>query len=242
MAVCGCGGIGFDPVSDGSVDAPVVPDGSVDAPVVLRWELVQTAGVDNATRSNATVPLKRLGAGHLVVVAVEIDNSGLVTTMTDSSGCNSYIAIPTAFSASMELDVSLQMFYAKNSCPDAAAISITATATVSAAAVWEVAGIRTDEPFDTAAVLNDQSASDRPLGPRITTSATGEFVVAVALVDQSVTGVHVGNEFTNDHKNQGNGWGHLADPQSAAGVHQAQWDQSPAGAYCASAAAFQVGP
>jgi hypothetical protein len=238
MTVVGCGLVRFDPVPDASL-GPDVSDG---APAVLPWELVQTASADNAAPSNATVNLKPLGRGHLVVVAVQVDSHGLVTNVTDSSLCNNYLPIPTSLSTSMALDVTLQLFYAKSSCPDANAISITATATVSAAAVWEVAGIRTDEPLDTATVLNDQSASDRPLGPKITTSAAGEFVVAVALVDHLITGIHAGNEFTNDQNNQGNGWGHLTDPQSAAGLHQAQWEQTPAGPYCSTAAAFQVGP
>jgi hypothetical protein len=234
MAVVGCGHV-EDRAADGSVDAPA------EALVVHPWELVQTASVDSAT-ATATVPVKALGAGHLVVVAVEIDERGLVTSMADSSGCNSYVAIPTAFSTSMALDANLQLFYAKNSCPDASVISVAATAIVCAVVVWEVAGIRTDEPLDAAATLNDQPANVLPVGPMITTSAAGEFMVSVAVVDNMITGIHAGNEFTNDRNNQGNGWGHLTDPQAGAGVHQAQWDESPGGAYCASAAAFRVGP
>jgi len=35
---------------------------------------------------------------------------------------------------------------------------------------------------------------------------------------------------------------HLTDPRAPAGTYQAQWDQPRSGAYCASAAAFKVGP
>jgi hypothetical protein len=238
MAVVGCGHV-EERAADGSVDAPA--DALVDAPVVVPWELVQTTSVDNAT-TTATVPVMRLGAGHLVVVAVEIDDRGLVTGVTDSSGCNSYVAIPAALSTSIALDANLQLFYAKNSCPDATAIGVVATGTVCAVVVWEVAGIRTDDPLDAAAALNDQPASALPVGPMITTSAAGEFVVSAVVVDNTITGIHAGNEFTNDRNNQGNGWGHLTDPRAPAGLHQAQWDQSPGGAYCASAASFQVAP
>lgn len=165
-----------------------------------------------------------------------------MTAITDSSGCNSYVAIPIARATSAALNVNLQLFYAKNSCAQADAVGIAATTAVFAAAVWEVAGIRTDQPVDAAAVLNDQAASSTPVGPSITTSAAGEFVVAVALVNNMITGIHGGNEFTNDHGNFGNGWAHLTDSLAAAGVHQARWDQSQVGTYCASAAAFQTGP
>ena len=140
------------------------------------------------------------------------------------------------------LNVSLQLWYAKSSCAGATSISIGATDTVTAAVVWEVAGIRTDNPLDTATALNDQPASSTTVGPMITTSAAGEFVVSVALAEHAITAIHAGNEFVNDHITRGNGWGHLADPHAAAGVHQAQWDQSPPGGACASAAAFRVGP
>jgi hypothetical protein len=105
-----------------------------------------------------------------------------------------------------------------------------------------VSGIKTTDPLDIAAASNDQPASATPRGPRITTSVAGEFVVAAALADAEITGIHAGNEFTKDSLAQGNGWAHLTDSNAPAGVHQVQWDQTPAGVFCASAAAFLVGP
>jgi hypothetical protein len=188
------------------------------------------------------VNVKRLGAHHLVVVAVEVDGSGLVTAITDSSDCNSYVAIPTAHARCSACQINLQIFYAKDSCPQADAISIAATTSVDSAVVWEVSGTRPEDPVDTVAVLSDQPASTTPLGPTITTSVAGEFVVAVGIVDNTVTRIHAGNEFTNDQTSNDNGWAHLTDPQAPAGTYQAQWDQPRSGAYCASAVAFKVGP
>jgi len=62
----------------------------------------------------------------------------------------------------------------------------------------------------------------------------------VALVENVVFRARTGNEFTNDHVANGNGWAHLTSPTATAGVHQAQWDQSTAGRYCAGAAAFKA--
>lgn len=224
-------------------DGGIVDDSSVvDGAPVVPWTLLQTTALENASTGSLTMPLAALGAGHLVVVAAQIEHRGLVSTIADSSGCNNYVAIAMASATTASLDVNLQLWYAKNSCAAATSISIAATDTVSAAAVWEVAGIRTDTPLDTAAVSNDQPSNSAIIGPVITTSAAGEFVVSVALVENEVTGIHAGNEFVNDHVTRGNGWGHLADPNAAAGVHQAQWDQPVAGEACASAAAFRVGP
>jgi hypothetical protein len=225
MALVGCGRIGFDPIGDG------------DGEGLGRWTLIQTAG----SRSS-NVSVEPLGAHHLVVVAVQLSSDGLVTAIIDSSACNAYIDIPAAHAIDRRLGDALQIFYVKDSCAQADAIGVAATTGVFATVVWEVSGIRTDDPLDTAAVLNDQPESTAPLGPAITTRTPGEFVVSAAMVENLAPSIHAGNEFTNDQITNGNGWAHLSDPMAAAGDHQAQWDQPDAGAYCASAVAFRVGP
>src|SRR5215475_4751374 len=163
-ALVGCGRIGFaPPITDGDAGAPG------DAPSALRWGLVQTAGSENAT-----VTMKPLGAGHLVVIGVEIDTGGPMTTVTDN--CNSYVALSTANATCSAFQTDLQIFYAfaKPSC-QVDTIRVGPTNSVCAVVVWEVSGIRADDPVDTVAVLNDQPKSATPLGPKITTSAAGEF-------------------------------------------------------------------
>lgn len=231
MALVGCGHIGFDPIADRDGG----PQG--DAPAPSPWALIQTSGA-----RSATVTVKPLGAHHLVVVAIQISGGGLVTAITDSSNRNSYIAIPGAHAVENTLGDDLQIFYARDSFPGGDAVGIAATMQVHAAVVWEVSGIRTDEPLDTAAVLNSQPESTAPLGPAITTRASGEFVVTAAMVENVATRIHAGDEFTNDQTTNGNGWAHLTDPMAAAGTYQAQWDQPASGLSCAAAAAFQVGP
>jgi hypothetical protein len=113
---------------------------------------------------------------------------------------------------------------------------------VLATVMWEVAGIDPTSPLDKGTKLDDQAASTMPLGASITTSAAGEFVVSVVIVSGSVSGIHAGSLFTNDHRTFGNGWAHLTDPASAPGTYQAQWDQVFSGGSCASSAAFFVGP
>jgi hypothetical protein len=234
LALVGCGRISIDPLADSGTDAP--GDGVVaDAP----WSLVQTVGVLNSPN----VAVARLGAHHLVVVAIQIDGGGQINAITDNLSCNTFVAIPAAHATTMALGDDLQIYYAEDSCPQADTISIATTmGAIHAVVIWEVAGIRIDGPVDTATVLDDRPRTGTPLGPAITTGGAGEFVVSIALVENNVTGTHAGNEFTNDQTTNGNGWAHLADPQAAAGPHQAQWDQMPSGAYCATAVAFRTGP
>ena len=223
MALVGCGRIGFDPTGDGGGPG--------------RWALIQTAG----SRSS-NVSLLPLGAHHLVVVAVQLSSDGRVTAILDTSACNAYVEIPAAHAVDRPLGDAVQIFFAKNSCPGADDLGVSATTAIFATVVWEVSGIRTDDPVDTAVVLNDRPASTAPIGPTITTSTAGEFVVSAAMVENLAATIHAGNEFTNDQITNGNGWAHLTDPMAAAGDHRAQWDQPDAGTYCASAAAFRVGP
>jgi hypothetical protein len=220
VALAGCGRIGFELPTDASS---------------TPWTLIQTA----ATQS-LTLRLVPVGAQHLVVVAVQITDPGVAVTLTDDSGCNTYAPIAGARSFNANEGDELRLFYAKNTCAGAQTIDIDTTSSITVVA-WEVAGIRTDDPLDTASVLNDQPATTMPLGPRITTSTAGEFIVAVAIVTNTVTGVVAGNEFTNDHLTNGNAWAHLTDAMAPAGAYQARWNQPMSGTYCASAAAFKVG-
>ena len=232
IALMGCGHIGFDRIygdgNDGVVD---------DVPGGAGWTLVQTRGVEGSS-----LTVDRVGPKHLIIVAVQLDNDGLVTSIADSSNCNSYVSIAAAHATCGGAGSELQMFYAKDSCAGADAISLAGTDAVRAVVAWEVSGIRTDDPLDTANALQDEPASTTPVGPSITTSTDGEFVVSVAIADNEITRIHAGNAFTNDQLTFGNGWAHRTDPMARAGVDRAQWDQPQIGPYCASAAAFKLAP
>ncbi len=82
--------------------------------------------------------------------------------------------------------------------------------------------------------------SSTVLGPAVTTTQGGDFVISVMLgINVSFSGITTGNEFTNDFKPFGNGWAHITSNSSSGGVHQAGWFTSaPAGGYCASRVAF----
>ena len=247
MAVVGCGSVKSPPLTDASIDAANgIVDGSVDSSIVRRWALLQAPAIENTEPGTLTVPVNTLGAGHLVIVGVQIEPAGRVSSMTDDAG-NNYGLVPMSHSSSADMNVALELYYVANSHPGARAIEINATSNIpfpliASAVVWEVSGIKTTDPVDIAAALNDQPESANPRGPRITTSAPGEFVVTAALADAEITGIHAGSEFVKDSLALGNGWAHLADPDAPAGVHQVQGDQTPPGIYCASAAAFRVGP
>lgn len=243
IVLAGCGRISFAPTSDDAGDQ------HADGPIGPRWTLVQTG-----MSTLSTVTIAPSGSRNLIVVAAQVVSPGSITSITDNAvddsnvnanlvdDSNTYVAIPAARATNTNPPDVLEIWYAKNSRRGATRISIAATSSVRAAVVWEVSGIRTINPLDTASKLDEQPATLSPLGPPITTSAAGEFAVSVVIVANVVIGADPGSEFTIDGSSNGNGWGHLTDPVAAAGTHQARWAQDSLGGYCASAAAFQAGP
>lgn len=218
------------------LDAPM-PDVPPDAPGF--WRLVQTKAA-RITQSTTELTVDRVGSQHLVIVAVQLFVVGDVASVTDSNDCNTYVSIPAAQADCLDLDTTLAIFYATNSCTDVTEIRATADSPISAIVAWEVAGLRADDPVDTAAVTEGESAT--PDGPRITTSTDGEFVVSIAIGESEITGLRSGSTFTFDHNTFDNGWAHLTDPAARAGTYQALWDQDVSALYCASAAAFKAAP
>lgn len=234
-------------------DASVIEDAStterVDAggpPAPPAWALVQTrSAIVQRSALDATITSDPLGAQHMVAVAVEVDLAGAVTSITDDSGCNVYEPITAAHTTCSVLQCMLETFYVRSSCAGSGSqtIRIQATTEILAAVMWEVSGLRSDDPLDAASSIpDDRPATTAPVSPSIATTSDGEFVVAVAIAENTIVGLHAGNEFTNDQKSFGNGWAHLTDTAAKAGPHQAEWVQDVAGVFCANAAAFRTAP
>lgn len=213
----------------------VCGEAGLDAIPARPWTLVQTRASSNQRR----VSIAASGAAHLIVVAVET-NASAVASVTDDAG-NTYVPIAESRAAVAAGSFGVELWYAASSNAGATTISATADV-IYAMAAWEVAGIRTTNPLDTASKLDDQPPTTTPLGASITTSADGEFVVSVVIVSNEISGLTAGSPFTNDHRAFGNGWAHLTSAAAPAGTYQARWDQPDGGSSCAASAAFFVGP
>jgi hypothetical protein len=190
-------------------------------------------------REQRQVEIAATGAGHLLVVAVETDGRA-VASVTDDAG-NTYVPIEGTRAADAGADLGLELWYAASSSAGATTISAVAD-TIYAMAAWEVAGIRTTSPLDTASKLDDQPSTSNPVGASITTRAAGEFVVSVVIVANEVSGLTADSPFTIDHTTFGNGWAHLTSAAAPAGTYQARWNQPDSGRSCAASAAFFAGP
>jgi hypothetical protein len=191
------------------------------------------------------LPIAASGAGHLIVIAVQMGSGVTVSSVTDNAtgGSNTYAQATGARATNTSTGDAVDIWYAKGSRAGATTITINLSSGIpSSMTAWEVAGVSTTAPFDAAAAASTQAASASPQGPALTTTAVGDFIVSAAVVANSVTGIFAGNEFTNDTLSNGNGFAHLTSNTATAGSHRAQWSQSPSGSFCATAAAFKVGP
>lgn len=248
MMLAGCGRFGFEaPAADAlaAADASTSePVDSGDTPAAPAWTLVQTRSAIPQSRTplDIAINIDPLGARHLVVVAVEVDQDGTVSSVTDDCD-NTYELIPAAHTTCAAMKCRLDTFYVRSSCAGSGAIRITATTEILAAVMWEASGLRGDDPLDTASTVpDDRPATTAPVSPSIATNSDGEFVVAVAIAENKIQGLRAGSEFTNDQNSFFNGWAHLTDTAAKAGTHQAEWVQDQSGAYCANAAAFRTAP
>ncbi|HEY5922304.1 MAG TPA: hypothetical protein VIV11_11565 [Kofleriaceae bacterium] len=209
----------------------VAPDGGGPS----QWTLVQTRS--NTSLSN--LPIAAVGAKHAIIVAIETD-VGAVTSVIDNAG-SVYLPVAGSRAINTTENLGIELWYTASS--NAGATTITASAPmIWAIASWEVAGLSNTSPLGAVAKLDNQPATTSPAGASITTAGAGEFVVSIAIVANTVSGLSSGSAFTNDHVAFGNGWAHLTSATAPAGTYQAQWSQPTAGTFCSASAGFRLGP
>ena len=186
----------------------------------------------------ATCTIPATGAGHLLVVGwTGASQPSILKSISDNVG-NSYAEAKGTRAANWHAAVSVNIWYAANSKAGATSLTLTPTSSGAqgAAVIWEFSGVSTTSPLAQAAALSNQPTTTAPAGPSITTDSAGEMIISIAAGSKSITGIYSGNSFTEDSLVRSNGWAHLI--ASSTGAYNAQWDESPSGAYCASAAAF----
>jgi len=214
-----------------STDSPIATDAPNDAPQNATWTLVRTKDA----KQSALLDIPAIGAGHLVIVAVESEKE---VSMVADNGGNLYQRIATSRAVVPSDGLGVEIWYTPNAMPGGTMIAATAASSVFSIDMWEVDGL-SSVTIDDVATLDDQPATTTPEGASVTTTATGDFVVSIAIVQNSVTGLTAGSEFTNDHTTFGNGWAHLTSASAPAGTYGARWNQGTAGTYCASSVAFR---
>lgn len=208
---------------------------------VAQISLVHVTSCGTGAFPGTTCTIPATASGDLLVVGWDMISpaSGpAISSISDNAG-NTYAEAGSA-KASYSL-ASLDIWYSKNIAAGTTTITITPTASVTTAGavVWEFSGASSSSPLDVTGVLSNQAATATPVSPTLTTSSANEVIVAIADVDNSVTGIASGNAFTEDPSVFSNGFAHLL--TSSAGSYFAQWNQSSSGTYASSAVAFKAG-
>lgn len=214
------------------------PSDGIDAPAdaaTPHWMLVQTTASEQGT-----VAINPTGDGDLIVVAIQTSDTNTVAGIIDDAA-NTYALAPGTRAVSAATMIGVELWYAEGASAGATTLQIDASPLYSVI-VWEVAGVRTTGALDTGTNLDDQPASTTPTAAAITTAGDGDFVVSVAMVANTVSGLKTGSLFTNDHRTHANGWAHLTSAFAPAGTYQAVWNQPTSGEFCGSSAAFFATP
>jgi hypothetical protein len=179
-------------------------------------------------------------AGELIVIAVQLDVNGQVTSMTDDAvGPSSYTRLPA--SRANTVSTGVEMWFTQQANPGATTVTVESGGTLNSVVAWQFATPGTAR-WDVALALSNQPASTTPVAPQVTTASADEIILAATVVANDVSGIQAGSEFTNDTQTNSNGFAHLTDPQAPAGGYQAVWDQPSNGVYCSDAVAFAMGP
>ncbi|MGD0361578.1 MAG: choice-of-anchor D domain-containing protein [Bryobacteraceae bacterium] len=167
------------------------------------------------------------GGGNLIVVGFS-SAPGTVPTITaiaDNAG-NAYIEAPNALGTDASANT-VDIWYAKNSNPGAASLTITPNPSGSGgtAVIWEFSGADTISPLDQVAALNNQVATGSPTGAPVTTTAPVEAVVSVTAPQYWMVGLVSATSFIQDfvvnNNNYAGGWAHLI--TSSTGVYSPVW-------------------
>jgi hypothetical protein len=218
-------------IDDASIDARI--DAMTDGPMPLgTWTLVQHEG-----EQGVDVSFDESEAGNLIIVGIETAAASAVTAVSDDVG-NTYVRATGSRSVHVQEDFGVEVWYSVNAA--AGATEITATAPlVHGLVMWEVDGFGSADPLGNVAKVDNQATSTTPDGAPITTTTTGEFVVAILIVQNVITAIRPGSAFTNDEMVFGNGWAHLTSNTAPAGTYTAEWNATN-GVSCASSVAFRV--
>jgi hypothetical protein len=175
-------------------------------------------------------------AGDLIVVwyGSGANVANCITSVSDnaSGGTNSY-TVETGTSVNVSSAGSGE--FAWSLTARGSVTSVIATVNVSCSSpvmiVWQISGIAAS-PKD-AANTNTFSASTIPIGATVTTTQTGDYIVAAMVTTGTVTGMCTsgctgtdGSAWTSDSTTGGDGYAHVTSTSAAATTWQPQWAQS----------------
>jgi len=200
-----------------------------------RWSVVNKASRAGNPLTSLTIPATH--SGNMIAIALMFNGTTSVSGVSDNAG-NTYVS---AHARSTINQYSTEIWYAVNSKSGATVVIPTFAGSPNHVEMseWEASGVATGAP-DAVATSFGNVTSNNTVGPAVTTSQTGDFVLSVLLAGTaSFSAISSGNDFTDDFTTNGNGWAHITDNAAGAGTHQASWyTTAPAGVYCASTVAF----
>jgi hypothetical protein len=199
------------------------------------WDIINKASAEGSPLTTLTIP--STGTGNVIVIGLVFNGTTKVSTVSDNAG-NLYVS---AGAHSVKGNLSSDIWYALNSKSGATSVSVTFAGSPTHAEMteWEVAGLANTAP-DATGIASGIVSTTTQNGAAVTTSQTGDFVVAVLFASSAkFSGTASGSGWTDDFTTNGNGYAHLTGDTSPAGAYQPSWTTAnPGGGYATSTVAF----
>jgi hypothetical protein len=173
---------------------------------------------------------------HIVIFGL----SGAASTVTSVTNQRSEVYTSSGFSGSSTASVaSVFIYYLPAAAAGITSITITASASILGAVVYDCSGAASSSPLDVATGLSNQVASVNPQGPSINAATSGGIVVAGIEVANSIVAPNVDSPFIFDTSDANSG-GYAHTLNSASGTFNPRWTQSASGAWGGVIAAFKA--
>lgn len=205
----------------GQVTLPLVGVGAGTGAAVVT---LKNTSVCNNFTSGSTCTITTSGSHHALVIAVRATPaaSGAVSSITDSTGSDTYVAAGGAACASYINYIS--EWYTPNTASAVTSITLTTGGASWSALVYELGGTNLTSPLDLTGHQTQADGSSTLISPTFAVSAhPSEFIVVQGSSSPGTTGIQGGNPFTDDTSlsSSGAAFAHLI--TSTTGSYDAVW-------------------
>lgn len=207
----------------------------VDPSAISLVALSVCASQSYSSSTGGICTITSTGSGHLlgVLIISAFNFNPTISSITDNQS-NLWQEAAGSRSTDTNTNSMGDIWYSAPAAAGTTALTIKPSSTgTMAVVVYEFSNVNA---LDAVGAASTQAAAASPSGASVTISQSKEAVISLMNPQTSVTGIHSGNNFTNDSLTFSAGWAHLL--TSSTGAKQAQWDCSTACTNNSSTAAF----
>jgi hypothetical protein len=205
----------------------------------MTMKLIQHTSVFNAG-SPSIITIAPSQARSLIIVM--LSTSETINSIVDNApdGSSIYVQVPNAVATNAGAGLTCDIWYTANSHQKATAITVTLGGnTPNVLWIFEVQIMNSSSPLQEVGIVNDGAATTTIVGASVITSNALDFIANVTLVNDTITNITAGNNFTIGDIEQGHASAYLITSQK--GTYNPAFDAFLSD-FCSSTASFREAP